>query len=122
MLLAGGNIRSPGGPRAPTSNGVDVTVGDVNGIGWEQRVFPAAKIAHVVDGLAAEGVAPDDALRGTDITLEQLRSPAILVSVNQVIECYRNALRLTRDPHFAFRTGLNTHLAPLRNVRVRDSA
>ena len=50
-------------------------------------------------------------MRGTDITPEQLRSPAILVSVNQVIECYRNALRLTRDPHFAFNAGLNTHLA-----------
>ena len=80
-------------------------------IGWEQRVFPAAKIAHVVDALSAEGVAPEEALRGTEITLEQLRSPVILVSMNQVIECYRNALQLARDPHFAFRTGLNTHLA-----------
>jgi len=111
MMLAAGNIRSPGGARAPTSGAADEIVGAMTAIGWEQRVFPAAKIAHVVDALSAEGVAPEDALRRTDITLEQLRSPAILVSVNQVIECYRNALQLTRDPHFAFNTGLNTHLA-----------
>ena len=111
MMLAAGNIRSPGGVRAPTSGAGDETVAAMTAIGWEQRVFPAAKIAHVVDALSAEGVAPEDALRRTDITLEQLRSPAILVSVNQVIECYRNALQLTRDPHFAFNTGLNTHLA-----------
>jgi len=111
MLLGGGNFRSPGGARAPILAAADETAGGITGIGWEQRVFPAAKIAHVVDALAAEGVAPEDALRRTDITLEQLRSPAILVSVNQVIECYRNALQLSRDPHFAFRTGANTHLA-----------
>ena len=34
-----------------------------------------------------------------------------MVSVNQVIECYRNAIRLSRAPHFAFETGLKTHVS-----------
>jgi AraC-like DNA-binding protein len=111
MLLAGGSNRSLDSARAPTSSAGDEIASNTSGIGWEQRVFSAAKIAHVVDALSAEGVAPEAALRRTEITPEQSRSPEILISVNQVIECYRNAIQLTGDPHFAFKTGLNTHLA-----------
>lgn len=80
-------------------------------IGWEQRIYPAAKIAIVVDALAAEGVPVADALRKTSLSPSELRSPATLVSVNQVIESYRNAIRLSRAPHFAFETGLKTHVS-----------
>ena len=76
-----------------------------------RRVYPAAKIAVVVDGLAAEGVSVAAALQGTSIAPDELRSPTTLVSVNQVIGAYRNALRLSRDPNFAFLTGLRTHVA-----------
>jgi hypothetical protein len=31
--------------------------------------------------------------------------------LNQVIECYRKADRLSGDPHFAFRTGLHFHVS-----------
>ena len=88
MLLAGANIRSSGGARGAS----DEFAGDVSRIGWEQRVFSAAKIAHIVEALAAEGVSSTAALRRTGITPEQLRSPEILISVDQVIGCYRNAL------------------------------
>jgi AraC-like DNA-binding protein len=80
-------------------------------IGWEQRIYPAAKIAIVVDALAAEGVPVADALRKTSLSPSDLRSPTTLVSVNQVIESYRNAIRLSRAPHFAFETGLKTHVS-----------
>ena len=80
-------------------------------IGWEEKVYPAAKIAVVVDGLAAEGVSAAAALQGTGVAPDELRSPTTLVSVTQVIAAYRNALRLSRDPNFAFLTGLRTHVA-----------
>ncbi len=80
-------------------------------IGWEQRVYPAAKIAVVVDGLAAEGHSVTTALQGTSVAPDVLRSPTTLVSVNQVIDAYCNALRLSRDPNFAFLTGLRTQVA-----------
>ena len=80
-------------------------------IGWEERVYPAAKIAVVIDGLAAEGVSAAAGLQGTAIAPDELRSPTTLVSVNQVIDAYRNALRLSRDPNFAFLTGLRTHVS-----------
>ena len=80
-------------------------------IGWEQRIYPAAKIAIVVDALAAEGVTPEEALLRTCLSASDLRSPTTQVSVNQVIECYRNAVRLSRAPHFAFQTGLKAHVS-----------
>ena len=80
-------------------------------IGWEQRIYPAAKIAIVVDALAAEGVPLADALQRTFLSPSELRSPTTQVSVNQVIESYRNAVRLSRAPHFAFETGLKTHVS-----------
>jgi len=90
-----------------TREGSDVMIE----IGWEQRIYPAAKIAIVVDALAAEAVAIADALRRTSLSPSDLRSPTTLVSVNQVIEAYRNAVRLSRAPHFAFETGLKTHVS-----------
>jgi len=80
-------------------------------IGWEERVYPAAKIAVIVDGLAAEGVSSLAALHSVGLSLDELRSPSALVSVTQVVAAYRNALRLSRDPNFAFRSGLRTHVA-----------
>jgi len=78
---------------------------------WDQKIHPPVKIAKVVDALAAEGVPMNDALQGTQLTERQLRSSKTLVSVNQVIESYRNAMRLTRKPDFAFQTGLKSHVA-----------
>src|SRR5260221_12669347 len=78
---------------------------------WNQKFYPPVKVAAVVDALAAEGVPVNDALQRTQISAAQLRSPNTLVSVNQVIETYRNALRLTKTPDFAYQTGLKTHVA-----------
>jgi len=80
-------------------------------IGREQRIYPAAKIAIVVDALAAEGVPLADALRRTFLSPSELRSPTTQVSVNQVIESYRNAVRLSQSRHFAFETGLKTDVS-----------
>ena len=80
-------------------------------IGWEEKIYPAAKIAVVVDGLAAEGVSSAAALQGVGLSLDELRSPTTLVSVTQVVVAYRNSLRLGRDPNFAFLSGMRTHVS-----------
>jgi AraC-like DNA-binding protein len=80
-------------------------------IGWEERVYPVAKIAVVIEGLAAEGVLASAALQGAEIVPNELRSPTTLVSITQVIQAYRNAMRLSRDPNFAFLSGLRTHVS-----------
>lgn len=78
---------------------------------WTQRIYPALKIAMVADALVADGFPIEEALTGTRLSEAQLRSPKTRVSVNQVIEVYRNAVRLSKDPFFALRTGLKTHVA-----------
>jgi AraC-like DNA-binding protein len=65
----------------------------------------------VVGALAEVGVSVERALAGTGISADDLHSPKSRVSITQVLECYRNAVRLMRDPFFAFRTGLRFHLS-----------
>jgi AraC-like DNA-binding protein len=79
--------------------------------GSDEKIYPVVKIATIVDALAAEGVSPVDALRGVELSQNEISSPATLVSLNQVIECYRNAAKLSRDPHFGFRAGLKFHVS-----------
>ncbi len=64
-----------------------------------------------MNSLQAEGVAPDQALDLVDLTTSELTAPRTRVSLNQVIQCCRNAIRLTADPCFAFRAGLRFHVS-----------
>src|SRR5260370_39792841 len=80
-------------------------------LGPNEKIYPVVKIAMVAESLKNEGVSPKDALAGIHVFETQLGSPAIRVSENQVIESYRNAIRLSRNPHFAFRTGLRFHVS-----------
>jgi AraC-like DNA-binding protein len=74
-------------------------------------VYPIVKVSIVVERLAEEGVRVDLALAGVGIAPEDLQSSQSRVSITQVLECYRNALPLTRDPQFAYHAGLRFHLS-----------
>jgi AraC-like DNA-binding protein len=65
----------------------------------------------VVDALKAEGVSPGDSLAGVQLSEAQLRSPTVRVSIDQVIQSYSNAIRISRNPHFAFDLGLRFHVS-----------
>jgi AraC-like DNA-binding protein len=79
--------------------------------GADESVYPVVKVAAVVAALEAEGISRDDALKGVHLPPNALSSPAARVSINQVITCYRNAIRLTRDRFFAYRAGLRFHVS-----------
>jgi AraC-like DNA-binding protein len=76
-----------------------------------EKIYPVVKIALAVDALKAEGVSPRDALAGIALSEAQLRSPTVRVSTDQVIQSYSNAIRLSRNPHFAFDLGLKFHVS-----------
>ena len=80
-------------------------------VGTDEKVYPAAKIALVVDALRENGVAPDEALQGAHVSAAELNSPATRISLNQVLAVYRNAVRLAPHPHFAYLTGLRSHVS-----------
>ena len=77
--------------------------------GPEDKVYQVVKLAMVIDALAAEGISVEDALAGVRISRNATSSPATRVSLNQIIECYRNANKLYHNPHFAYSTGLQFH-------------
>src|SRR5260370_38436943 len=80
-------------------------------LGPNEKVYPVVKIAMVVESLRDEGVSSREALAGIHISETPLASPAGRVSANQVMESYRNAIRLSPNPHFGFHTGLRFHVS-----------
>jgi AraC-like DNA-binding protein len=83
----------------------------MDNLSFGERAYSAAKITAVLDALVAERVSPIDALRGADISLEDLHSPSTRISRNQLIQCYRNAVALSRDPHLPYTIGSSVHLS-----------
>ncbi len=79
--------------------------------GPNEKVYPVVKISTIVNALQAEGIVPAKALESVALSKRDLISPATRVSLNQVIRCYRNALRLSADPNFAYSTGLRFHVS-----------
>ena len=79
--------------------------------GSSERIYSAAKVSAIVEALAAEGVSAAAALEGVGVSCDTLNSPTTRVALDQIIECYHNALRLTRDPHFALYLGLKVHVS-----------
>jgi AraC-like DNA-binding protein len=80
-------------------------------IGFTEKVFSAAKITAVVDKLALDGASSADALAEADLSLTDLNTPTTRISRNQLIQCYRNAIALSRDPHLAYAIGSGVHLS-----------
>jgi AraC-like DNA-binding protein len=77
---------------------------------FEQRLYPAQKLAVVVDVLADEGVPASEALKGSELTPADFLSASTRVSYRQMIAVYDNAIRLSKDPAIAFRVGRRMHL------------
>jgi hypothetical protein len=63
--------------------------------GWEEKIYPAAKLAVIVDGLVAEGVCPAAVSRRVGIPLNLSRSPETRVSINQAVDAYLCAMKLS---------------------------
>jgi AraC-like DNA-binding protein len=69
------------------------------------KIYSVAKIAVIVDLLADEGISAKEALADVSLSREQLDSPATKVSAAQVLQCYRNATKLSRNAELAYRAG-----------------
>lgn len=69
------------------------------------KIYPVAKIALVADLLVSEGIPADDALADVALSPEQLHAPGTKISAAQVLQAYRNAIRLSGNPRFAYLAG-----------------
>ena len=83
----------------------------MDSLGFGEKAYSAAKITAVLDALVAEGVQPVDALSGAGASLDDLHLSSTRISRSQLIQCYRNALALSRDPHLPYTIGSSVHLS-----------
>jgi AraC-like DNA-binding protein len=86
-------------------------VGPTIKVGFGEKLHSATKVAALVDTLLQEGVPPAEALRGVHLRVDDLHLPTTRISVNQMVEACRNAVRLSRDPLLAFKVGSSIHLS-----------
>jgi AraC-like DNA-binding protein len=80
-------------------------------IGLGDKLFPVVKIAVVAEVLREEGISPAKALLSTGLSESDLVSPATRISLNQVIQCYRNAIQLSSSPFLAYKAGRRFHVS-----------
>jgi AraC-like DNA-binding protein len=76
----------------------------------EDKVHQVAKLARFIDALTVEGISAESALAGVRIAKNATSSPDTRVSVNQIVEFYRNTNKLCNNPHFAYGAGLRFHV------------
>jgi AraC-like DNA-binding protein len=88
-----------------------VTVEPTIKVGFGERLHSATKVAALIDALLEEGIPPAEALRGTHLRPDEIHLPTTRISLIQMIEACRNAMRLSRDPHLAFNVGSSIHLS-----------
>lgn len=79
--------------------------------GPDEKIYPVGKLAAIVDALAAESGSSTAALDSIQLSEEAVYSPNTRISSNQVIECYQHAMKLSRDPFFAYHAGLRFHIS-----------
>jgi AraC-like DNA-binding protein len=80
-------------------------------IGSAARLYPATKLAMIIDALIAGGASAAQALRGTGLSLKELHSPVTQISLDQLVTGYQNALKLAPGPTLADRLGSNIHVS-----------
>jgi AraC-like DNA-binding protein len=80
-------------------------------IGPDEEIYSVFKIGKIVDCLMAEGVPLTAAMEGIHIAEAELTSPLTKVSANQIAQSYKNALKYSRSPSFAFDAGSEFHVS-----------
>ena len=91
--------------------GPGVSLRTITAVSQTQKLYGVGKVAVLVDCLRREGIPTSRALRGVDLAEHDLHSASSRVSVAQIIRICRNALMLSRDPHFAYHAGMRIHLS-----------
>lgn len=76
-----------------------------------EKIYAPLKILSVVRALAECGVAGDAALADTGLSLDQIRDPDVLTSVQQLLTVGRNAVRLCPDPLLGLFAGQRMHVS-----------
>lgn len=77
---------------------------------FEQRIYPAHKVAALVAVLVEQGVSAAEALAGSGLNDARLNAAATRVSYRQMLAVFRNAQRLAPEPGLALLAGQRMHV------------
>ncbi len=80
-------------------------------VGYDERIYTAAKVVAVVEALVEEGIKPEQALRGTGLSSEEIYAVGSKISIEQILTCCRNALELSHDVQFPLKVGSRFHIS-----------
>jgi len=78
--------------------------------GPDEKLYAPLMLGVVIDALTEQGVVLGDILAGTGLSKADLADFETRVSLNQCVQFHSNAFRLSRNPSFAYRTGLRCHV------------
>jgi hypothetical protein len=67
-------------------------------IGFAERVYPATKLAMMMDALIKAGVPSAEALHGTRLSLDELHAPTTQISLNQLLPAIETQSGSPRTP------------------------
>ncbi len=81
---------------------------------WDKKLYPPTKIQLIYDALVME---PDSASEVPDtagLKGQQVHSAVTLVSLTQILAAYSAAMKLARNPMFAFHSGRSFRITHAR--------
>lgn len=80
-------------------------------VGLSERVYETTKLAALFDVLLGQRYPAAEILKSVSLTPEELHSPKARISLAELMAAYRNAIRLSREPHLPYRVGSSIHIS-----------
>jgi AraC-like DNA-binding protein len=80
-------------------------------VGFSERVYETTKLAALFDILVDQGFPAGKILKNINLTADQVHSPKSRISLADLMTACDNAMRLSSDPHLAYRIGTSIHIS-----------
>jgi AraC-like DNA-binding protein len=80
-------------------------------VGLNERVYESTKLAALFDVLVHQGCSAGQVLRNVNLTMDEVHSPKSRISLAELMEACKNAIRLSSDPHLPYRIGTSIHIS-----------
>jgi AraC-like DNA-binding protein len=92
--------------RSTTNNAKDRPI-----VGLNERVYESTKLAALFDVLVDQGCSAGEILENVKLTADEVHSPKSRISLAELMTACNNAIRLSSDPHLAYRIGTSIHIS-----------
>lgn len=80
-------------------------------VGLSERIYETTKLAALVDMLMSQGHPASEILKNVNLPAKEVYSSKARISLGQLLTACENAVRLSRDPHLAYRIGASIHIS-----------